>query len=255
MLRKVLATTLSVILIFSILSIAVTAAPYKELKVGEGVTVIEAVWFDSGEENYGENDGGGNHDMRPDETMATYDYTINGDYAGGRETDTPSCIGWISADEWVQYTIQVQVAGKYSLGVWGAAGPGGDFVAYYNGEKIGSAYIEDMGGWHDYVLYPVGNVDMTVGTHVIRTDWPDGGINVESLVFTLLEAAAPPPAPEPAPAAVVEAAPAPAPAPVVAAAPAPVAAATAPRTGNAGFAVLAVALIGACVITRRVTKR
>ena len=198
MLRRMFASTLAFVLIVSVLVMTVTAAPFKEIKVGEGETVIEAVWFDGGFENY-ESDGSGNKDIRPDEEVATYDYTINDDYAGGRETDTPSCIGWIAAGEWVQYTIQVEVAGKYQVEVWGAAGGGGDFDAFYNGNKIGSAYIEDFGGWHDYVKYPVGTVDMTVGTHVIRTEYPDGGINVESMIFTLLEAAA---APEPPPAVV-----------------------------------------------------
>ena len=200
MLKKVLEAALSsiiIILIILILSANVMAVPYKELKIGEGATVIEAIWFDGGSDNYYEsNPNDGNHDCRPEEKVQTYDYTINNDYADGRDTDTPSCIGWISGGEWVQYTIQAEAAGTYQVDIWGAAGPGGDLEAYCDGKLIGSVYIEDEGGWHWYALYPVGTVHMTAGTHIIKTEFVDGGINVESIVFTLVAAGNdPPPAP------------------------------------------------------------
>ena len=248
--KKILASTMALILIVSMLSLAVTAAPFKEIIIGEGETVIEAVWFDSGEENYGENDGGGNKDIREDELVGTYDYTINGDYAGGRETDTPSCIGWISADEWVQYTVQVGVAGKYEVGVWLAVdGATGETAVSYNGTEIGSTFCDAI-GWHEYVLYPVGTVDMVEGTGVIKVDFLDG-VNIESLVFTLIEAAAPPVVEEPEPAAEVElvAAPVVEAAPVVAA-PAPIAA---PSTGFTSFAVIGI--IGAAVAFGKVRSK
>ena len=69
---------------------------------------------------------------------------------------------------------------------------------------------------------------MTAGTHVLRTDYLDGGINVESLILTLVEAAAvPEPEPEPAAADLGTGGGDPADVPVPAA-PAPVAAAPAP---------------------------
>jgi len=246
-------TIIFVIAIIAAMMLPAAAAPFKEIIVGEGETVIEAVWFDGGFENY-ESDGSGNKDIREDEEVATYDYTINDDYEGGRETDTPSCIGWIGIDEWVQYTIQVQVAGTYQLSVWGASGSsGGDFVAYLNGTQIGSAFIEDDGGWHYYTLYPVGTFDMTVGTHVIRTEFPDGGINFESFVLTLIEAA---PAPEPEPEAEELGAgggdPADIPAPA-AAAPEP---APAPQTSDCGiiFTILALVFSASVLVALKIRK-
>ena len=196
MFKRFLATTLSLVLIALLLSPVVMAEPYQEFKIGDGTTVIEAVWFDSGADNYYDTDpDGGNHDIRADEEVQTYDYTINGDYQGGRETDTPSCIGWINAEEWVQYTVQAEVAGNYQLDIWGA-GTGGEFVAYCNGVEMGSVYVEDEdGSWHNYTLLPVGLFNMTEGTNIIKTEFPDGGINVESLVITLVEAGGAPPPP------------------------------------------------------------
>lgn len=190
MFKRIAASLLSVFLILALSALPVTAEPYKEIKVGEGETVIEAVWFDGGPENYGENNPeAGNHDIRPDEEVQSYDYNINNDYVGGRGGDNMSCIGWIESDEWVQYTIQCDIAGMYDLSVWGAAGPGGDFVFSCDRREIGAAFVEDNGGgWQDYALYPVGTFHMTVGTHVIRVDFPDGGVNFESFVINFVEA-------------------------------------------------------------------
>jgi len=247
MVKKIFAGTLAVVIIVSMLSLAVTAAPFKEIRIGEGETVIEAVWFDSGEENY-ESNGDGNTDIREDEFVATYDYTINGDYAGGRETDTPSCIGWIGAGDWVQYTVEVDVAGKYQVAVWLAVdGATGETAVSYNGTEIGSTLCDAI-GWHDYVLYPIGTVDMVEGTGVIRVDFLDG-VNIESLVVTLLEAVAPPVVEEPAAEVELVAAPVVEAAPVVAA-PAPIAA---PSTGFTSFAVIGI--IGAAVAFGKVRSK
>ena len=194
MFKKISAAALALILIMTLLStllaMPVTAEPFKEIIVGEGETVIEAVWFDSGEGNYYEaNPEGGNHDIRVDEEVQTYDYNINNDYVGGREGENMSAIGWIEADEWVQYTVQCEIAGMYDLSVWGAAGGGGDFVFYSDNREIGSTYVEDNGGgWQDYALYPVGQFHMTVGTHVIKVEFPDGGVNFESFAINFVEA-------------------------------------------------------------------
>ena len=246
--KKIFASTMALILIVSMLSLAVNAAPFKDLKIGEGETVIEAVWFDGGEENYG-SDGNGNTDIRGEEFVATYDYTINGDYAGGRETDTPSCIGWIDAGDWVQYTVDVTVAGKYQVAVWLAVdGATGETAVSYNGTEIGSTLCDAI-GWHDYVLYPIGTVDMTEGTGVIKVDFLDG-VNIESLVFTLVEAAAPPVVEEPELVAEVEAVAAPVEAAPVVVAPAPI---VAPSTGFVSFAVIGI--IGAAVTFGKVRSK
>jgi len=168
----------------------VAAEPYKDIVVGEGETVIPAAWFDGGEGNYYKVDPeAGNKDIRPDEGVATHDYDKQGGFVGGRAESGLSCIGWIAAEEWVQYTIRCEVAGVYNLGMWGGAGPGGEVKFSRGGRTIGSVYVEDNGGgWQDYALYDAGNFHMPKGTHVIRVDFLDGGINFESFVLTLVEA-------------------------------------------------------------------
>ena len=200
MLKKVLATTLSLILIISMLSAlsaTVMAEPYKEFKIGEGETVIEAVYFDGGADNYYESDPeAGNHDIRPDEEVQTHDYDKQGGFVGGRAESGLACIGWINAEEWVQYTVQCEITGVYDLSMWGGAGPGGDVMFSCDGVEIGTTYVEDNGeGWQDYALYYVGPFHMTEGKHVIRVDFIDGGINFESIVVKLKEAGGTPPPP------------------------------------------------------------
>jgi uncharacterized protein involved in high-affinity Fe2+ transport len=250
MLKNILKLLLSAALIVSVMSVAVSAAPFKEHKIGEGETVIAAVDFDT--VDYSEsNPDGGNHDIRFEEEIQTYDYTINNDYAGGRETDTPSCIGWVAADEWVQYTVDVVTAGKYQVATWLATDQNeGDFNVYADGSLIGAAVCESI-GWHTYVSYNIGTVDLTTGTHVIKAEWTAGGPNFESLVFTLIEAAPVIVEEVEAPAAVPEAAveapadPISEPAPTVP---------TAPVTGD-NTAVLAIAIIAALSVVVVVAKK
>lgn len=200
MLKKVLATILSFIIIISMvsaMSAIVTATPYKEFKIGEGETIIESVFFDGGVDNYYESDPEtGSHDIRPEEEVQTHDYDLQGGFIGGRAESGLSCIGWTSAEEWVQYTVQCEITGVYDLSAWCGTDPGGDIVFYCNDNEIGSAYVENNGeGWQDYALYYIGPFHMTEGTNVIKTEFPEGNVNFESFVVTLKEAGGEPPPP------------------------------------------------------------
>ncbi|MCL1793544.1 MAG: carbohydrate-binding protein [Oscillospiraceae bacterium] len=196
MLKRIFASALALFFVVTLLSFPVMAEPFKEITIGEGETVIEAVWFDGGEGNYYEsNPEAGNHDIRVDEEVQTYDYNINNDYVGGREGENMSCIGWIEAEEWVQYTVVCETAGMYDLGMWGGTGGnGGDAVFTCGRREIGSVFVENNGeGWQDYAFYPVGQFHMVKGTNVIRVDFPDGGLNFESFLVTFVEAREDPP--------------------------------------------------------------
>ena len=191
MFKRFFAAALSLLCILTLFTFPVMAEPFKEIIIGGGETVIEAVWFDSGEGNYYEaNPEAGNHDIRPDEEVQTYDYNINNDYVGGREGENMSCIGWIEAEEWVQYTVVCETAGMYDLGMWGGTGGnGGDAVFSCGRREIGSVFVENNGeGWQDYAFYPVGQFHMVKGTNVIKVEFPDGGLNFESFLITFVEA-------------------------------------------------------------------
>jgi hypothetical protein len=150
------------------------AAPYKEHIIGTGETQINAVDFDS--ENYNEvGADGASYDARPDEKVQTQ---INDTQFGGN-------IGWTSAEEWVQYTVTVEVTGKYFLEASAGSGSGtpGIIEFYCDGALIGKVQTNNI-GWENYELLPVGIVAMTEGEHIIKTAFPDGNVNISGMIFS-----------------------------------------------------------------------
>ena len=209
MLKKFTLSILAVIIIVSLLSITATAAPYKELKIGDGVSRIDATYFDT---EYDHNGADGGRDIRPEETIGT-EFGDNSDHGFDGN------VGWTDQSEWIQYTIKVEFDGKYKLDVWAASDNGSNngFIVFFDGNKIGESGHITQEGWQAYTLYPVASeFNLTAGTHIMKVEMNGGGHNIAGYIFTLLErtAAAAPVAVEApaAPAPVVEAAPAPAPA-------------------------------------------
>jgi len=175
MLKKFASGVLIAAIIMSLASlsvISVAAAPYTDIIIrASGRSIIEAVHFDT--ENYHDNDGEGNKDLRPDEQVGT-------EYGGsGFEGN----IGWTGAGEWVQYTVQVEADGRYKFEAYlaSAADPAGNILVSYNGNPIGATSSGDNWGWQEYDWYDVGEVDMTAGTQVIRVDFVDGNTNFAAL--------------------------------------------------------------------------
>ncbi|MCL1859291.1 MAG: discoidin domain-containing protein [Oscillospiraceae bacterium] len=163
-------------------------APWKatSYKLGEGSTVINAVDFDSGEYNE-RNASDGDHTIRPDEDVQT---EIGASGYGGN-------IGWTMQDEWVQYTVNVNTAGKYNFKAYLASGSdnAGAVSVSYDGTVIGEAQSINLGGdspWQVYDWYNVGDFDLPAGKGVIKVEFvtDGGGVNFAALDVTLLEAAA-----------------------------------------------------------------
>lgn len=154
------------------------AAPggaYKDIKIGGGATTINAVDFDSGT-YFESNASDGSHDIRPDEDIQT---EVGGSEFGGN-------IGWTAAGEWVQYTVNVESAGRYKFEVWLAsdADPTGGLALYCDGAAIGTSDGPPKDGWQSYTLMPVGEIDMSAGTHVIKAEWPNGNNNLSAIIVT-----------------------------------------------------------------------
>ncbi|MCL2773818.1 MAG: carbohydrate-binding protein [Oscillospiraceae bacterium] len=166
-----------------------TTAPYvyvaKNLSIGGGSTTIEGTDFDSGASNYGvAGQAGSAHDVRPDESVATQwcgDTYIGRDGVDGTKIGT---IGWITAGDWVQYTVNVVSDGTYDVSAWIGSGtdPAGSVNIYYDGNLIGNGVSTNV-DWQTYADVPIGSVAMTAGSHVIKVEYPDGNINFQSMDF------------------------------------------------------------------------
>ena len=200
--------------------------------IGAGTTVIKAIDFDSGV-YFESNAADGNHDCRPDEEVQT-EFGESG--FGGN-------IGWTAGGEWVQYTVTVEAAGSYGFNAWLAsdASPTGNVEIYVDDVLIGASSPSLKRGWQAYDLFPVAAVDLTAGTHIIKALFPSGGMNISAIEVNSGGVLAPEPdAAKPAPK------PEPAPTPTT----------PAPKVGDSGvmIIVLVIALAGAFVVTKRVSR-
>ncbi len=145
--------------------------------------VIEAGNYDKFEGGVGQNisyvDVSQNNegDFRTDEYVdATIDNT---------EGNT---VGWISAGEWLEYSIDVQTSGKYNVDVRFASGNsngGGPFYFEIDGKKISSdinlSYTSDWSSWQTKT---VNNIEFTKGKHILRVVFTNGEFNLGKMDFT-----------------------------------------------------------------------
>ena len=181
--KKLSMGILAFIIVTSLVSINVMAAPYKEIKIGDGVSTIIATDFDSGEYEWVDNGGG--KDIRPDEAVGTE--------VG--ESEFGSDVGWTDQGNGIQWTVQVEFDGKYKVEAWLASDNASNegMSLLYNGAKIGESGPVTVEGWQVYTLYTIGEIEMSAGTQVIKGDWAAvGGFNLSAIIVTCLEKAAPP---------------------------------------------------------------
>ena len=97
-------------------------------------------------------------------------------------------IGWLSAGEWLEYTIDVATAGKYDLSfryTSGNSNGGGPFYFEIDGKKISSDFtVLSTGGWNTWATKLVNNIEFTQGKHILRLVVTSGEFNLGKLTFT-----------------------------------------------------------------------
>jgi len=79
-------------------------------------------------------------------------------------------VGWVSAGEWLNYTVSVATAAAYVIEFRVASpGVGGRFHLEVNGlDKTGAVSIPDTGGWQSWTTVAVSGVPLAAGTQVLR---------------------------------------------------------------------------------------
>ncbi|MCL1857809.1 MAG: hypothetical protein FWF92_01070 [Oscillospiraceae bacterium] len=210
MFKKILAFVFLTVLLFTMAAIPATAAPYNGGATISGEkTVVYAVNFDTDDYNeftaelaeagnwtwyFDSRDSGANYAHRTE-----YQENQNGPQTEAAEVSDFGEIGGIcythGADdnhpdpEWVQYTINVETAGKYDLKVWASTDAADKSVnIYWQGALVGSPSITKE-GWTTYNIFDVGSVDLAKGNGVMKLEWPAGDANIGAFEFILLEAA------------------------------------------------------------------
>ncbi|PQJ74276.1 glycosyl hydrolase [Polaribacter gangjinensis] len=97
-------------------------------------------------------------------------------------------IGWLSAGEWLEYTIDVATAGKYDLSfryTSGNSNGGGPFYFEIDGKKISADFsVASTGNWSTWATKVVNNIEFTQGKHILRLVITSGEFNLGKLTFS-----------------------------------------------------------------------
>ncbi len=104
--------------------------------------------------------------------MSGIDTEATSDTGGGLN------VGWIDANDWLDYNVNVQVAGTYRIDYRVAStGTGGRVDFRIGGTTLASTAIPNTGGWQVWATVPA-NVTLSPGNHTIRLFASGGGWNI-----------------------------------------------------------------------------
>ena len=106
----------------------------------------------------------------------------------GNSATEGNYVGWIDADEWLNYTVPVKTAGKYT------------FYARVSSPNVGKQFyleVDDVkatkpitvpttGDWNKFATVGLGNITLTAGTHKLRMVALTDGFNFGSLASRLV---------------------------------------------------------------------
>ncbi len=97
-------------------------------------------------------------------------------------------VGWIAAGEWIEYTVDVEDAGYYSLSFRYACGNtsgGGPFNIESDGDIIKSGItVNYTGDWYDWTSRIINNIPLKSGKQILRLYFENGELNLGTMTFT-----------------------------------------------------------------------
>lgn len=155
---------------------------------------VQSEDFDEGGPGVGYQDAtSGNSGGAYRNTNVDIEATSNGGHA----------VGWITAGEWLNYSVNVTSGGTYTLTARiASAGNGGTFHVEFNGQdKTGAMRVPNTGSWTTYQDLAV-TVQLDAGAQNMRVAFDTNGATggVGNISFVRLEqGAAPAPSPAPSP--------------------------------------------------------
>lgn len=144
--------------------------------------IIQAGFFDKFEGGNGQgiaysdasiiNEGG----FRPNEYVDT-----------GYDPVEGAVVGWITAGEWLEYSIQVVNAGYYSVDFRYASGNvngGGPFHLELDGNSISDPItVNTTGDWDNWATKSINNIPFSQGEHILKLSFTSGEFNLGKLTF------------------------------------------------------------------------
>lgn len=126
---------------------------------------VQAENFDEGGE------GVAYHDTTAGNSGGQYRPASDVDIEGTTDTGGGFNVGWMTATEWLEFTVNVATTGNYTLNARVASiGDGGRFHVEVDtgGDVTGSLTVPNTGGWQNWTTVSHGGIHLTAGPHVIR---------------------------------------------------------------------------------------
>jgi len=96
-------------------------------------------------------------------------------------------VGWINTGEFLNFTVQVEQTGSYTITIRTAANAsGGKILLRMNGANLGSFVdIPSSGGWTKWQNTVIKNIPLTQGKHTLQASFYFGGFNLNYINFEL----------------------------------------------------------------------
>ena len=96
-------------------------------------------------------------------------------------------VGWISAGEWLEYTVDVASTGNYDMEIRVARSPAGTsslHVESDGNDVTGILTVPSTGGWQSWTSIHKAGVSLTAGEHVLRLCMDGSSFNVNCITLT-----------------------------------------------------------------------
>lgn len=110
-----------------------------------------------------------------------------GEYRTNEAVDIEVCseggfnVGWVNSDEWLEYTVDVNSTGIYSISIQVASPVGSSFHIEFDGiDKTGDLIVPNTGGWQNWQTITANNIELSAGIQTIRIYMDEGGFNMNS---------------------------------------------------------------------------
>jgi hypothetical protein len=104
-------------------------------------------------------------------------------------------VGWIDANDWLDYNVNVSTAGTYNVSFRVASGASGGQMQLRKGTTVlATANISGTGGWQNWTTVTA-TTSLTAGTQTLRLHAVSGGYNLNYVQFSTGTTPPPPPPP------------------------------------------------------------
>ncbi len=163
--------------------------PYKQLSIPG---VINAVEYDFGSQAVGYSDSDFRNVSGLGGSTWNQGWQLRNDGVDIEESNDPLGypyhVGWISQNEWLKYTVEIEFTGIYQVDFRVASNSLDDGIIrlYLDNELVSpDLYISRTGGWRSWKTFTLDSVFLSAGNHQLYVSFPIGGFNLNRLEFSL----------------------------------------------------------------------